>query len=174
MDQAGTSRRTFLTFLTDLLLAVLGVLILIPVVRYVFAPLWQKSVESEFVDVGRVADIPAGQWQLLPLELVQADGWHSTRTRHAVWVRRQGSDDRDITVFSPICPHLGCPVNWVADKSQFNCPCHGGLFTADGKQTAGPPPRGMDTLEHKVQGGRLLVRWEDFKIGAPAQIPVTV
>ena len=78
-----------------------------------------------------------------------------------------------MTVLSSICPHLGCPINWIADKDQFNCPCHGGIFNADGAHVGGPPPRSMDTLDFEVRAGRLWVRWQDFKIGVPQRVPVT-
>jgi menaquinol-cytochrome c reductase iron-sulfur subunit len=174
MEQPQTSRRRFLSYLTNLLWAAIGLFLLVPAVRYVLSPLWRKAGELTFVDAGPLADIPADGWRLLTLELVQEDGWRKTRTRHAVWVRRQGDDAKDIAVLSPICPHLGCPVNWDPARSQFVCPCHGGLFDDTGKQVAGPPPRALDPLEFKVQTGRLLVRWADFKIGVPDRLPVNV
>lgn len=41
--------------------------------------------------------------------------------------------------FSSVCPHLGCRVRWEADKNRFLCPCHNGIFDADGKGVTGPP-----------------------------------
>jgi len=41
--------------------------------------------------------------------------------------------------FRSDCPHLGCKVHWQADKQQFFCPCHRGVFDADGKAISGPP-----------------------------------
>jgi len=111
---------------------------------------------------------------LLALEMVHEDGWRQTRVRHSVWVRRRAQGDGDIKVLSSICPHLGCPINWHPDQSQFNCPCHGGLFNADGTHTGGPPPRGMDPLDYEVRAGRLWVRYQDFKIGVASRIPVNV
>jgi Rieske Fe-S protein len=175
---SGTSRRGFLNALTNLVMVSLGLGVLIPAARYVLAPLWPKQrVEDagpDFVDVGPLADVPVGEWRLLSLETVREDGWRKTRTRHAVWVRRPGPDNQDVTVFSSICPHLGCPINWHPDQSQFVCPCHGGLFDEAGRRTGGPPPRDMDPLEYEVRAGRLRVRWRDFKIGVGERIPVNV
>jgi Rieske Fe-S protein len=149
--------------------------ILIPAFRYLLAPLWRKGDKLDFVDVGPLQDIPIGEWKLLSLELTHTDGWRKTQTRHAIWVRRQSAQDTDITVLSSICPHLGCPINWHPDRSQFVCPCHTGVFDEkDQHVVSGPPPRKMDALQSEVRSGHLWVRWQDFKIGVRDQIAVNV
>ena len=115
---------------------------------------------------------PPDQWQLVTLQLVHRDGWEEVRTGHGVWVRRPKDPGGRIEVLSSICPHLGCPLNWHPDQAEFVCPCHGGVFTATGRYRAGPPPRSMDPLEYRVDDGRLLIRWQDFKVGVAARIPV--
>jgi Rieske Fe-S protein len=178
MANTDTGRRRFLGLLTNLLMAAIGLLVAVPAVRYFFAPFRRKTEAEEdgaaFQDAGPLSDIPVGQWRLLSIEMVRQDGWRKTRVKHAVWVRRHAEGDQGVTVLSSICPHLGCPVNWHPDQSQFLCPCHGGLFDADGKQTGGPPPRAMDPLEFELRAGRLWVRWQDFKIGVAARVPVSV
>jgi menaquinol-cytochrome c reductase iron-sulfur subunit len=176
MAPNGTARRGFLNYLTGALLAALGLLIAVPSLLYLGAPLRRRrpgGTEPGLVDAGPVADLPAGEWQLRAIEVVQQDGWKKSRVRHALWVRRTGAGEQDLAVLSPICPHLGCPVNWHADRSQFNCPCHGGTFDADGRHVAGPPPRSLDPLPFEVRGGRLWVRWQDYQIGVAGQVPVS-
>jgi Rieske Fe-S protein len=178
MANGEPHRRRFLGFFTGLLMIVIGLIAAIPAVAYLFGPLRRKSgtheADATFQDAGPLADIPVRQWRLLSLEMVHEDGWKKTRVRHAIWVRRGGETGQGITVLSSICPHLGCPINWQPDKSQFLCPCHGGIFNSDGQHTAGPPPRAMDPLEFEVRGGRLWVRWQDFKIGVAERVPVSV
>lgn len=41
--------------------------------------------------------------------------------------------------FNSVCPHLGCRVHWVEADRQFFCPCHRGVFDAEGRGIAGPP-----------------------------------
>jgi menaquinol-cytochrome c reductase iron-sulfur subunit len=167
-------RRSFLSLVTGLLATLLGLLVAIPAVGYCLGPLWRKSGDdATFVDVGPITNFPLGEWRLHALEVVQKDGWKQTRARHAILVRRQGPGDREITVLSSICPHLGCPVTWHPEQSEFLCPCHGGVFDVDGKQLSGPPPRGLDPLESEVRAGHLWVRWQDFKIGVADRIPVS-
>jgi Rieske Fe-S protein len=91
--------------------------------------------------------------------------------RHAVWVRR-GPGEREVTVLSSLCPHLGCPVNWQAERAEFFCPCHGGAFDPAGRNVAGPPPRALDALEFEVRTGRLWVRWQEFKSGVAERVAV--
>jgi Rieske Fe-S protein len=176
MANTGTNRRGFLGLITSLLMAIIGALVAAPALAYFFAPLRRRPENGGpmFTDAGPLADIPVGPWRLVPVELVRADGWKKTRVRQAVWVHRHGEGDRAMTVLSSICPHLGCPINWHPDQSQFVCPCHGGIFNAEGRNTGGPPPRPMDPLEFEVRGGRLWVRWQDFKIGVADRIPVRV
>jgi len=178
MADADSSRRGFLGHITNALMAAIGLLVAIPAVGYFLSPLRRKfdsdGPDATFQDAGPLSDIPIGQWRLLALETVHEDGWKKTRARHAVWARRQDGTDHGITILASICPHLGCPVNWHPDQSQFTCPCHGGAFDTDGRHTGGPPPRAMDPLEYEVRAGRLWVRWQDFKIGVAERVAVTV
>ncbi|MBM3264097.1 MAG: Rieske (2Fe-2S) protein [candidate division Zixibacteria bacterium] len=48
--------------------------------------------------------------------------------------------------FSSTCPHLGCRVHWEADKRQFFCPCHNGVFDVNGAPVSGPPADGGQHL----------------------------
>ena len=44
-----------------------------------------------------------------------------------------------LQAFSSTCPHLGCKVHWQAEEARFFCPCHNGVFDADGIAVSGPP-----------------------------------
>jgi cytochrome b6-f complex iron-sulfur subunit len=41
--------------------------------------------------------------------------------------------------FSSTCPHLGCKVHWQEENQRFLCPCHMGIFDAEGRGISGPP-----------------------------------
>lgn len=56
-----------------------------------------------------------------------------------------------------VCTHLGCIVKWEKDKEDFLCPCHGGRYSPEGKVTAGPPPKPLETYPVTVQGDTILV-----------------
>jgi Rieske Fe-S protein len=40
----------------------------------------------------------------------------------------------------------------------FMCPCHGGVYYADGERASGPPPRGLFRCAWRVRRGRLEVQ----------------
>lgn len=58
-----------------------------------------------------------------------------------------------VTVFSPVCTHLGCLVNWDRNRKEFLCPCHGGRYAMDGTVIAGPPPAPLTRLPIEVRDG---------------------
>lgn len=58
---------------------------------------------------------------------------------------------------SLVCPHYGCRVAWVEARRQYACPCHDGLFDADGRPVAGPPTRPLRVLPAVVEGDLALV-----------------
>jgi menaquinol-cytochrome c reductase iron-sulfur subunit len=176
MPQEPGGRRRFLSICTGAVLTLIGVLMAVPAIGFFLAPLRRGRGAGDeghgFQDVGPVGDLPAGQWRLASLEVVSQNGWEKLRVRHGVWVRGKGGAGDQIDVLSSTCPHLGCLVNWHPDRSQFVCPCHGGIFDPDGARVAGPPARSMDRLEYQVRNGRLMVRWQDFKIGAAEPVVV--
>jgi len=68
----------------------------------------------------------------------------------AVYVINEGNGK--FTIYDDHCTHLGCPYAWSADKSQFDCPCHNGVFDQQGRVLGGPPARPLDRYEYKVEG----------------------
>ncbi len=52
--------------------------------------------------------------------------------------------------FSQKCTHLGCVVLW--EGNHFECPCHDGVFSAEGDPIAGPPVRGLERIDVEVRG----------------------
>jgi len=67
---------------------------------------------------------------------------------------------KSFRVLSDVCPHLGCRVHWVAAENHFLCPCHMGVFTAEGKAVSGPPAeagQNLSQLETHVSDGKVFV-----------------
>jgi Rieske Fe-S protein len=73
-------------------------------------------------------------------------------------------------VFSSVCPHLGCRVNWFSDKKEFICPCHGSKYTFEGKKTYGPAPRGLDPLPLREKDGNAQITWIQYKGSQPDRV----
>lgn len=93
------------------------------------------------------------------------DAYVSLKKPEDVWVVKKSPSD--ITVFSPICPHLGCRYGWDTERNLFVCPCHNSVYTIEGKVVSGPAPRGLDTLPKEVEDGTLYVKYERFQVGIP-------
>jgi cytochrome b6-f complex iron-sulfur subunit len=62
-----------------------------------------------------------------------------------------------IKAFSLVCTHLGCLVQWQADKKEFYCPCHDGRFDQFGEVVAGPPPVPLEEFPVAVEEDRVIV-----------------
>lgn len=94
----------------------------------------------------------------------------------AVLVQRTAADK--VNVFSAVCPHLGCAVDWAGDASAFVCPCHGAVFGADGATKpkldggSNPAPRPLDTLAWRVAGGNLEVQWMRYRSNVADKVAV--
>jgi cytochrome b6-f complex iron-sulfur subunit len=56
-----------------------------------------------------------------------------------------------LRAFSLVCTHLGCIVEWQADKKEFYCPCHDGRFDEFGDVLAGPPPIPLEQIPVRVE-----------------------
>ena len=91
------------------------------------------------------------------------DGWMESQSHKAVWAVKQS--EGEVKVFSPLCTHLGCGYRWDDAENKFLCPCHGSSFDRNGQVLGGPAPRPLDVLPSKMEGGRLLVMYKQFKSG---------
>lgn len=63
----------------------------------------------------------------------------------------------EIVAVSLVCTHLGCLVDWSAERREFLCPCHRAAFDARGNVLQGPPPRPLARLAVSVDGDRVRV-----------------
>ena len=165
-------RRTLLELVLAAVVALLTLGLGLPTLAHLGAPLLRPPDRRRpgFDDTGAAPDLAPGQARGINYR-VQADdaylrGAESTRSVFAV--RPRTGDP--VIVFSAICPHLGCRVNAVPNG--FACPCHGSRFDLDGSVSAGPAPRSLDSLESRVDAGRLLVRHRTFRTGTSRQEPL--
>jgi menaquinol-cytochrome c reductase iron-sulfur subunit len=139
-----------------------GALLAVPLVRFVLHPLLRVTTPASWSDVGKADELASAALPVKKLITVeQRDGWRKIVSEKAVYVIKEPSGQ--LGVLSSVCPHLGCSVTWHGEKNQFLCPCHGGLFAAGGELLGGPPPRGLDRLESRVEDGVLKVHYEYFR-----------
>jgi menaquinol-cytochrome c reductase iron-sulfur subunit len=155
------SRRDFLNRailgLSGLAAAIVGV----PIVAYLFSPLihpkheWQPVGPIEQFEVGATTQVTIQDPSPLP--------WAGQTALTAAWLRRNSQND--FTCFAVNCTHLGCPVNWLQDAQLFLCPCHGGVYYADGTVAGGPPPKPLWHLQTRLNNGQVEVRTRGLQVG---------
>jgi quinol---cytochrome c reductase iron-sulfur subunit, bacillus type len=161
-------RRRFLKVFIGLFSSLVAAALAIPFLGAVIGGS-SRTKKRSFSKVAAVDSLPLGR----PVDVVYAetssDAYIRQEAVHHLWVVKRS--DSDVVVFSPICPHLGCGFAWDPRDSLFKCPCHGSVFTIDGRVVAGPAPRGLDTLPAEVRGGALYVQWEQFRVGTSQKTP---
>jgi len=161
-DKIGNDRRSFLAALLAVGSTVVGALLAVPLVRFTLHPVLARTTEKSWSDVGKVGEfqnLDAPVKKLVTIE--QRDGWRKIVLEEPVYVSKDGQGQ--LIVLSAVCTHLGCRVPWVEKEKKFVCPCHLGMFADDGKLLGGPPPRNMDRLEAKVEGGILKTQYQFFR-----------
>jgi menaquinol-cytochrome c reductase iron-sulfur subunit len=168
---ATMGRRSYIMALFAVTGTVVGALLAVPLFRFATFPLRKVESDEGWTDVGPVADfasLAAPVAKTITLE--RRDAWQTASSQTAVYVlpAKAGA----LRVLSPICPHLGCSVQWQDASRQFVCPCHSGTFSEDGARIGGPPPRSMDSLEAKVENGTLKVRYQYFRQLVPNKEPM--
>lgn len=52
-----------------------------------------------------------------------------------------------LNLFSAVCPHLGCAVQWNSAEKTFDCPCHGSRFGTDGQVVNGPAHKSLKRVK---------------------------
>ncbi|MBI4001906.1 MAG: ubiquinol-cytochrome c reductase iron-sulfur subunit [Nitrospira defluvii] len=161
------SRRIFFHWVTVAAAGFVGMGLAIPLIGSLISPAFTRR-QRAWVDVGPVDDLPIGHPTQLDHVTTIRDGWMEAKSHKAVWAVKQPQGE--IKVFSPICTHLGCGYRWDDAENKFLCPCHGSSFDLNGQVLGGPAPRPLDVLPAKVEAGRLLVMYKDFKSGLPHSV----
>ena len=131
------------------------------------SPALKRRTQS-WDEVGRADTLATSESKQLDYVMMIRDAWLETTSYKAVWGVKQA--DEQVTVFSPMCTHLGCGYHWDDSDRKFKCPCHGSVFDVTGQVLAGPAPRRLDVLPTKVENGRLFVMYKEFKSGLADQV----
>jgi Rieske Fe-S protein len=116
---------------------------LYPILRYIIPP---KTTEqtADNVLAGRVGDLKPNTGKIFrfgsrpALLTLTSDGKY-----HAI---------------SAVCTHLNCTVQYRSDLHSVWCACHNGMYTVDGGNISGPPPRPLEAYEVVLKGDEIYVR----------------
>ncbi|MGD0884680.1 MAG: ubiquinol-cytochrome c reductase iron-sulfur subunit [Thermodesulfovibrionales bacterium] len=167
-EQEAATRRWFLKVAIGVMAFLNGLLLGIPFINALISSPAKKK--PQWSNAGEMNSLPEGQPIQVKFGARTEDAYHYENVLYSVWVIKHSADK--VTVFSPICPHLGCHYLWNQEIERFTCPCHASVFSLDGKVLYGPAPRPLDSLPYKIADGALFVRYERFKVGVPEQISV--
>lgn len=122
------SRRSFLQKLIVGVFGVTGVLFAFPVIKYLI-PESSSGGENIFTN--------ADGKPILANEIKGGASFIGlSKSGPTIIVRRGGK----LHALSAVCTHLGCLVKWMPNEDIFFCPCHAGVFDANGVNISGPPP----------------------------------
>ena len=158
-NSPSMSRRQLLNFLTGSVIAVTATGALYPAVKFFIPPsdvgedgsILAKDVHGNLIPIAQILAEPAGTRALVaglggePTYLtVTEDG-----TLHS-W----GILDN--------CTHLGCTFPWNSNEAQFQCPCHGSRYDAEGRVLRGPAPLPLKLAHVNIEGDYIrLSPWLD-------------
>jgi menaquinol-cytochrome c reductase iron-sulfur subunit len=164
-----SARRSFLKKTIGILSTPLLVFLAWPFVQSIVGTIFRLP-RTTFENVGPVNSFPDNEPALSKYESTIEEAYLHEEKLRDVWIIKHS--DSKVTVFSPICPHLGCHYDWYPESKKFICPCHGSVFSIDGKVLGGPSPRGLDTLPWKIENGDVYIKWEQYRVGIPQKIRV--
>jgi len=167
-DPILEARRRFLKITIAALTFTSGVVLGLPFIRTILrsAPVKKEN----WSEVAKLDALPLSKPVNIKFPALDEDAFIRGDVVRSVWVIKHSG--AELSVFSPVCTHLGCYFTWNQTAERFECPCHASVFSMDGKVLGGPAPRPLDLLPHKVQNNALFVRWEEFKSGVTEKIQV--
>jgi menaquinol-cytochrome c reductase iron-sulfur subunit len=162
------SRRDFFKLAIGTLASLSGIVLGIPFLSSLIHS--TKPKETGWNEVAQMTELKVNKPQNIKFAMLSQDAYLHSETVRSVWaIKHPGGD---VTVFSPVCTHLGCYFSWNEETGHFECPCHASVYSITGKVLGGPAPRPLDSLPYKVENGVLSVRWEEFKSGLSEKIKV--
>lgn len=150
-----TGRRRALIVFVNTLVALIGGGL--SAVLGAFALGSRGTSQTRWSRAGTTADLKPDEPVARVLSVSRVDGWYRARARETVFLVWDG--EKTIRAMSATCTHLGCQVRWEAKEKKFRCPCHGGVYAADGTVLEGPPPRPLQTIDARIESdSSVLVR----------------
>jgi cytochrome b6-f complex iron-sulfur subunit len=133
-------RRDFLGIAVGGSAAAFAVAVGYPVARFIQPPARPASGPTV---VGKLEDFPVGTAKTV---LVNEQPVLVIRTVEG-----------EFRAFSALCTHLQCVVGYSAERNRIECPCHQGVYSIEGQNVSGPPPRPLEELPVSLNEGAVIV-----------------
>jgi menaquinol-cytochrome c reductase iron-sulfur subunit len=125
-----------------------------PTIGFAIGPLLEKKPRAQWLEILDEGELKNGETRSVVYEAEVQDGYMLSKQRGSVYLHRDGTQ---VEAFDPTCPHLGCHVQWQPARNEYVCPCHGGVFDAEGNRVSGPPPRGLSRIATRVENGKIWI-----------------
>lgn len=147
------SRRKILGWLIGIINAVVFFTVVGPVMGLVGGPLRRKA-KGVWVPVLPDSELAVGQTREIRFSVPVQDGYQKVDRVFVLYLYRHPDQ---VVAIDPACTHLGCRVKFQDAKMRYFCPCHGGVFDAEGKVVSGPPPKALERHPVRIRGGKIEV-----------------
>ncbi|MEM7416076.1 MAG: Rieske 2Fe-2S domain-containing protein [Gemmatimonadota bacterium] len=175
-DSSSEPRRDFLATISAIVVGALATMgPLVVSATALVDPLRRRETSDAMVLVTKVSAIPEdGTPEKFTVRMDRVDAWATDANSPvgAVYLRRVGST---VTALNVVCPHAGCFVGLMDDRSGFACPCHRSSFDLEGavNDPSSPSPRDLDALEVEVRNeDEVWVRFQNFLPGREEKVSV--
>ncbi|MBS2010887.1 MAG: Rieske (2Fe-2S) protein [Cyanobacteria bacterium SZAS TMP-1] len=145
-DDEGIDRGTFMRGAFTTAVVCWGGMTLTPIFMYLAPPKSDGEEKSKVtsLEVCKLEELPKGTGRNFRFGSFPAIVIHT--------------EDGQLHAFKAICTHLGCTVQFRAEKQNIYCACHGGEYDAStGKNIAGPPPKPLPPLKAEIVDGKIIV-----------------
>ena len=132
--------------------------ILLPAIGFAVGPVFEEE-DFPWQSVGPPSKFGEDDYTPVTFSMV-TDVGEAGKTLAYVRRRNPAIDTKltdEYVAISTRCAHLGCPVRWVSPAQRFVCPCHGGVYDAQGQVEGGPPVRPLDRFKTRVQNGQVQI-----------------
>ncbi len=154
-DEPRLNREGFLKISIFGIGGIIGAAVGIPAIEYVISPARKGIQSQEWLRVGSISKVEPGTPTLFKVKIEQATGWITNEEELSLYILTDNG--RDYVAMSNICTHLGCRVRWIAEKNQFFCPCHNGVFSKTGEVISGPPPKPLNRYQVKIENNEIYI-----------------
>ncbi|AFY85353.1 cytochrome b6-f complex iron-sulfur subunit [Oscillatoria acuminata] len=154
IESPSMSRRQLLNFLTGSVVAATASAAAYPVAKYFIPP--KETTEGGAILAKDILGNPIPASQILaepPGTRALVAGLAGDPTY--LTVQKDGTIDGRGIVDS--CTHLGCTFPWNNIDQEFQCPCHGSRYNADGSVLRGPAPLPLKLVQVAVKDNAIWI-----------------
>ncbi|MCB8933401.1 MAG: ubiquinol-cytochrome c reductase iron-sulfur subunit [Fimbriimonadaceae bacterium] len=153
VEPVPPTRRKVLAWLIGVINAVVFFTVVGPVMGLVGGPLRRKA-KGVWVPVLDDGALAVGQTREVRFAIPIKDGYQTVDRQYVLYLYRHPDQ---VVAIDPACTHLGCRVKFQDAKMRYFCPCHGGVFDAEGRVVSGPPPKALERHPVRIKGGKIEV-----------------